>query len=351
MENIYFKRGTIQDFLSHPDYIVEGFIKSGMKDNFTKNSIVGIKIHFGEEGNKSFINPRILRDLVKFIKKIGCKVFIFDTNTLYRGKRMNAIDHIELAYSHGFGALNIPIIIGDGIRGNDYIEVDINKKNFKKVYLASILKDIDYLLVLSHFTGHMLSGFGCAIKNLAMGCAARRGKLQQHCNISPTIKEEKCKVCGICFKNCPAQAITLKSSGKYWINNNLCIGCAQCISLCPYGAIHINWWENYNIIMERIVEYAYGVFSYKKSGFINFCLYITKDCDCMNKEKEGIIKDVGVLWGNNPLTIDKASIDLIIQQEGKDILREIYPNINYQHQLDYAVNMGLGTLEYQLHII
>ncbi|UCD15451.1 MAG: DUF362 domain-containing protein, partial [Candidatus Omnitrophota bacterium] len=273
--------------------------------------------------------------------------FFWDTNTLYRGSRMHAVDHINLAVNHGFAQVGIPIIIGDGIKGNDYIEEKINKKHFSSCYLASVLKDIDCLIVLSHLTGHMLTGFGAAIKNLGMGCASRRGKLLQHCLVSPEINKDKCTGCGLCAENCPVDAIEARA-GKYFILEDKCIGCAQCVSVCPYKAVKIVWSQEYDMLSEKMVEYAYAVTKERKCFFVNFCLYITKECDCMNKERSGFISDLGVLFSADPVSIDKASLDLVIERQGYDALGQIHPKTNYLASLQYAQTIGLGSLEYKL---
>jgi uncharacterized Fe-S center protein len=347
MAEVFLKRITYEELLKNPEIIVEGLKRSGCAAHFKKNEFAALKIHFGEKGNTSYINPSFLLPCVKFIKTTGAKPFLFETSTLYRGERMNAIDHINLAWGHGFGKLNIPVVIGDGIKGADHIEVTINQKHFKSCFLASGTKDIDFLLVLSHLTGHMLTGFGAAIKNLGMGCASRRGKLAQHCQVSPLIQEARCAFCGACAQNCPAGAIEKKGE-KFFVVKEKCIGCAQCLSVCPKGAVDIVWSEEYNLIGEKIVEYAYAVTKGKICAYINFCLYITKECDCMNKEKAGFIKDVGVFFSNDPVSIDKASIDAAIEQESRDILREVHPQIDYLHHLTYAQDIGLGSLDYKL---
>ena len=347
MNEVYFKKIDLPQLLLNPALIPDILRKVDFGSRLKKNDVVGMKVHFGEKGNKSYINPKILLPLVKYLKKIPTLPFVFDTNTLYRGERTNAIDHINIAQQHGFGKLNVPIIIGDGVRGNNYIEVEINKKHFPRCFLAPVLDDMDFMVVLSHFTGHMLSGFGAAIKNIAMGCASRRGKLAQHSVVCPRIKKEKCIACGVCAQYCPAGAIT-KVDDVFFINSEQCIGCAQCISVCPQGAVKIEWSEEYGEIGEKIVEYAYAVTQKVPCVYFNFCLYITKECDCMNKESEGFVKDLGVLFGWDPVSVDKASIDLLLRQEGNDCLRAAHPEINYLHHLHYAERIGLGSLEYTL---
>ncbi|MBU1122042.1 MAG: DUF362 domain-containing protein [Candidatus Omnitrophica bacterium] len=344
---VFFKRGNLSDFLKTPQKILDGVKKSGLSSQIEKDEFVGLKVHFGEKGNLSHINPKILTSLVKFLKKRGSRPFFWDTNTLYRGRRMHAVDHINLADSHGFAQFGVPIIIGDGIKGNDYIEARINQKHFQICYLASALKDIDCLIVLSHLTGHMLTGFGAAVKNLGMGCAAKRGKLLQHCLVSPKINKEKCIGCGLCSQHCCVDAIE-KENSKYFIIEEKCIGCAQCISVCPKEAVTIVWSENYNVLGEKMVEYAYAVARKRKCFYINFCLYITKECDCMNREKSPFIDDIGILFSADPVSIDKASLDLVIDCQKRDAIGEIHPQIDYLSSLQYAQEIGLGNLEYKL---
>ncbi len=347
MSEVFFKRISSQQLLKEPSQLVFCAKEAGLFRYFKRGSLLALKLHFGEKGNTSYIKPDYLLALVHFLKKEGLKPFLFETTTLYRGERMNAIDHINLAYGHGFMKLGLPIIIGDGIRGNDDYEVVINKKNFRVCYLARALKDIENILVLSHFTGHMLTGFGGALKNLGMGCASRKGKFAQHSQVSPQIIKEKCIACGLCSQSCPVLAITKDKFDRYVILAEKCIGCAQCISVCPKGAVKINWSEAYNLIMERLVEYACAVVEKRKCAYINFCLYITKECDCMNKEKRGIIEDIGVLFSFDPVSIDKAAVDLVCTQD-KDLLSKLHPRIDYLYQLRYAQGLGLGSLEYKL---
>lgn len=344
---VFFKRGGLEDFLNVPQKILDGLKRTNFPSAARKGDFVGLKIHFGEKGNHSYINPDLLASLIKFLKKRGTYPFFFETNTLYRGKRVNAVDHLNLAVSHGFSRAGIPIIIGDGVKGDDYREVKIEQKHFSVCFLADVLKDIDYLIVLSHFTGHMLTGFGAAVKNLGMGCASRRGKLAQHCQIKPKINEHKCIGCGVCAVNCLARAIAKKGE-KYFIREELCNGCAQCVSVCPRDAVKIIWSQEYNLIGEKMVEYAYAAAKERKCIYVNFCLYITKECDCMNSEKTSAVADLGVLFSEDPVSIDKASIDLLKEREKQDFLKEAHPQIDYLHHLQYAQDIGLGSLDYKL---
>jgi uncharacterized Fe-S center protein len=348
MSEVFFKKISYEGLLKDPKVLLDSALKSGALGKIKKNDFTALKIHFGEQGNKSHINPNFIIPLARYLRsELKAKPFLFETNTLYHGQRMNAIDHINLAYGHEFGKLNIPVIIGDGIKGNDYMEVKIDKKYFKECYVAAGLKDVDFLLTLSHFTGHMLTGFGCALKNLGMGCAARRGKLAQHCMVSPTIVENRCVSCGACAKKCSVNAIE-KGAACYVINKEKCIGCAQCLSSCPNAAVNIVWSQEYDTISRRMVEYAYAATNGRRCAYINFGLYITQECDCMNKDEKSFVPDLGLFFSTDPVAIDKACVDMLIKNNAQDPIKQMHPQINYLAQLDYAQELGMGSMEYNL---
>ncbi|MBN1521459.1 MAG: DUF362 domain-containing protein [Candidatus Aureabacteria bacterium] len=348
ISEVFLIQGHLQDFLKSPEKILGGIEKTGAFESIKKNTPVALKIHFGEKGNVSHIPPRLVSPLSKKLKELQAKPFLFETNTLYRGERMNSVDHINLAYQHGFGRLGLPIIIGDGLKGNDYTEVGIYKKHFQSCFVAKALDDIPMMIVLSHFTGHMLTGFGAALKNLGMGCASRRGKLAQHSVVCPRISPSQCIQCGACAENCPADAIERRED-SFFICEEKCIGCAQCISVCPQGAVKIIWCEATGNMGEKMMEYAFAVTQkVKRCVFVNFCVFITKECDCMNCEKSGFIPDLGVLVSTDPVSLDKACVDLLVKRESRDVWKEIHPSVDYLHQMDYAQKLGLGTQAYRL---
>ena len=161
--------------------------------------------------------------------------------TIYVGHRKNAIRHLQTATIHGFvpETTGAPVIIADGLKGDSFTEVEINKKRFEKVYIAKDIYDADSMIVVSHFKGHMLSGFGGAIKNLGMGCAPAREKIRQH-GIHPSPNLELCTGCGTCVDFCPEGAIDI-IDGKSNVNFEKCIGCGQCMSNCPQQAMDLDW--------------------------------------------------------------------------------------------------------------
>ncbi len=328
------------------------FIAAGLDKIIKKNDFVGVKITFGEEGNKGFINPVFVREVVELIRQVGGKPFIVETNTLYKGQRSNTVDHLNLALKHGFNPqyIGAPLIIGDGLLGYEQLELEINKRYFKTVRLAAFLKDTDYIISLSHVTGHMLTGFSGSLKNVGMGLASRAGKLNQHSNVLPKVKPNKCNSCAVCIKGCPVKAIIINKEDKAFILKELCIGCGSCTVLCRFDAIEISWSSTSGEFQEKMVEYAFGVMKYKrnKTGYVNFLTHFTKDCDCMSKDSAPIIDDIGILASADPVAIDRASIELINEKAGKDIFKELYPDIDYSIQLKYAEELGLGNSDYEL---
>lgn len=325
------------------------FVALGLEETIEKNDFVGIKIHFGEKGNTGYIKPPWLRKLIERLDKKKAKAFLTDTNTLYLGNRSNSVSHLQLAADHGFSieALGIPVIIADGLIGRDSDEVNLNLTHVKSAKIASAFFHTDMLLCLSHFTGHILSGFGSAIKNLGMGCASRAGKLEQHSDVHPWVKEKICTNCSICREYCPADAIE-QVDGSSRIIDERCIGCGECLVVCNVGAVKMRWDGDTLRVQEKMAEYALAVLkSVKKIGFINYLVKITKDCDCMSMNGKLIADDLGILASLDPVAVDKASVDLLLEANNKDILKEAV-DVDWSVQLKHGEKIGLGSMEYSI---
>ncbi|MDD4353713.1 MAG: DUF362 domain-containing protein, partial [Candidatus Nanoarchaeia archaeon] len=193
----------------------------------------------------------------------------------------------------------------------------------------------------THFKGHMMTGFGGALKNIGMGLGSRAGKLDMHSTIRPSVNEKKCIACGTCVKNCPVNAITLDK--KAFINSKICIGCATCIGVCPSRAINIPWSSSSpERLVERICDYSKAVLSlFKNTIFINCLINITEHCDCHDSKQKKLGEDIGFLSSSDIVSIDSASKDLVIEN---DMLKEKEKTFN--HMLDYAEKIKLGTKKY-----
>lgn len=326
------------------------FLMTGLKEQIEKDSFVAIKIHFGEKGNTGFIKPQWLVNIISQIKSVTSRVFITDSNTLYVGNRSNSVEHLLLAEEHGFTPeiLGIPAIIADGLIGRDDGEIQVNLKRIKSAKVASAFLNSDVLICLSHFTGHIQTGFGGAIKNIGMGCASRAGKLEQHSDVHPWVNPKLCSNCEVCFDYCPAQAIVEKGESAFIIEEK-CIGCGECLVVCNVGAVKFRWDSDSVRVQEKMSECAYGVWQYFKGriNFLNFLLKVTKDCDCMSQDQPAVVEDIGILGSLDPVAIDQASADLVNERSGKDLLRAGY-DMDWSVQLNHGVQIGLGNRDYEL---
>lgn len=322
-----------------------------------EGKLIGIKLHWGEENNKTYLPPSIFRPIIDEIKRRGGIPFLTDSLTLYSGKRREAVSAINLAREHGFDFPDAPIIIADGLRGENTFKYRISCKHFGELDLCGILKEADGFVVVSHFKGHIESGFGGALKNLSMGFASRRLKQLIHAEVKPSLKEEKCTGCGRCASICPVSAIRLLG-GLPVFNLNICIGCASCIAICPVDALKFIWRHNPVDFLERLIESAKGVFDHisGRTVFLNFLVNITPQCDCMPYEQEIIFEDIGVFGSNDPVAIDALSLELVnngtprktssifqklINAENK--IKAIYPDIPFEKQIEYAEHLGIGS--------
>jgi uncharacterized Fe-S center protein len=329
------------------------FVDLGLEDVIEKDSFVGIKLHFGEKGNTGYIKPPWLKHLTDRLKKTKAKIFLTDTNTLYIGSRSNSVEHLQLAAQHGFSleSLGIPVIIADGLIGRESGDVEVNLSHVRSAKIASTFFHTDVLLCLSHFTGHILSGFGATIKNLGMGCASRAGKLEQHSDVHPWVKAKACTNCSICIEYCPADAIE-QVDGSARVIDERCIGCGECLVVCNFGAVKMRWDGDTLRVQEKMAEYAFAVLKSlkKKAGFINYLVKITKDCDCMSQNGKVIASDLGILASLDPVAVDKASIDLLLEASGKDFLRDAI-DVDWSVQLKHGEKIGLGSMKYTLENI
>jgi hypothetical protein len=347
--------------------------RADLKGKIREKDLVAIKLHFGEKGNTAYVRPIFLRRVVDRVKELKGKPFLTDTNTLYTGTRSEAVSHLTTASENGFteSVVNAPILIADGLRGNSAMKVRIDKPIFKTVSIAREIYMADALIGVTHFKGHELSGFGGALKNLGMGCSSREGKLSQHSNISPKVKGKTCKGCERCLGWCAQEAISMQSpqSGVEtkqsiaFIDPKKCVGCGECILACPSGAIQIQWNESIPIFQKKMVEHAYGAVQKKKGKtlYLNFLTQISPACDCYGYSDTPIVNDIGILSSEDPVAIDQASVDLVNGETGnrssklpgawnpgENKFRAIYPEVDWNIQLAYGEEIGLGTRNYEL---
>lgn len=334
-----------------------------------KDDLTAVKLHFGEEGCDGFIRPIFVRKAVDWVREQGGKPFLTDTNTLYTGSRKNSVDHLVTAIEHGFGyaVTGAPIIIADGLKSESFTERAIDGRHFSSVKIASDIATADAIVVLSHFKGHVMAGFGGAVKNLAMGCAPAQGKKEQH-SARMSVDIDRCIGCGRCFRNCPVSAITMNNC-KACIDKDICIGCGECLTVCPASAISLDWKTDLLDFQQRMSEYAYGsvVDKTKKMVYLNFVMNVTPQCDCVPWSDAPIVADIGFLASTDPVALDMACLDMVNRKaaisgtalgdscgcsgEVEDKFTSLYEKIDHMEQLRHAQRMGLGSLEYEIEEI
>ncbi len=326
-------------------------LATGFIDRLMARDMVAIKVHVGERHNDTHAPPEIAAAMVAAARKAKAQCFITDTSTLYKGRRENAIVHALHAHDHGFSIENTgaPFLPVDGLSGTDEAEVEIKGELFESVKVAGQILLADAMIMISHPTGHPASGLGAAIKNAGMGLASRAGKMRQHSSITPEVDAGKCTNCGKCRKWCPKDAISEKDDVSY-IHQKSCIGCGECIAVCRFGAIMWDWKIESPVVQRSIAEYAAGALRHfgDKAVFINALTNMTQDCDCFNRKQKKIIPDVGIVASTDIVAADQATLDLTIQEGGKNLAQLSYGRLDSSIQLDHAVKMGLGTREYEI---
>jgi uncharacterized Fe-S center protein len=327
---------------------------AGLGGKIGQGDLTAVKLHFGEKGNTAFLRPVFVRKAVEEIVAAGGKPFLTDTNTLYLGGRSNPVDHLRTAITNGFAfsVADAPIVIADGLRGESVVKVPIEGKIFREVSIGAEIANADAMVVLTHFKGHELSGFGGAIKNLGMGCAARSGKLAQHSTVSPFVDPANCTACGTCVAHCPSGAISVVSTAAL-IDPKTCIGCADCIVVCPEHTVKIDWNEATPMVQKKMAEHALGALQGKRNSvlFLSFVMQVSPFCDCYGNNDLPISPDVGILASDDPVAIDQACADLVIQAAGRDPFRATHPSIDWATQLAHGEEMGLGTRKYEIRAL
>lgn len=337
--------------------------RSGLFTSIETGDRVAIKMHFGERGGHGYIRTPFIGRIVQKVKEYSGIPFVTDTNTLYAHKRHNAIDHLETAALNGFTreTIGAPVIIADGLTGSDDEVVKIDGNHFKEVFIGSAIYHADFIVAASHLTGHPLAGFGGSIKNLAMGGASIKGKFLQHSEFIPRVEEKKCRLCSACMEACGFDAIRKGKKSIYFIEEN-CRGCGECISACRYGAIEPKFPRERRKLQEKMVEYLMGIASQKKGKvvYINFLMDINPGCDCNSLSNSPIVPDIGILISDDPVAVDKASVDLINSAPfnparavknktgNKDKFKSIYKDTEWEWLIDYGEKMGIGNRDYNL---
>lgn len=258
---------------------------------------VAVKISTGEPGGHNFLNPNLIKGLVQKLNGT-----IVECNTAYEGKRMKLEDHLKTVEDHGFTAVaNVDIMDAEG----DMVLPVENGIHLKENYVGSHLKNYDSMLMLSHFKGHAMGGFGGALKNMSIGVASSNGKAFIH------------------------TAGKTKNPKELWSNL-----------------------PEQDDFLESMAEADKAVVDYMKDriAYINVMNNLSVDCDCDSNPEDPCMADIGILASLDPVALDEACLDLVYQSKdpGRDHFVERVERQHGRHTVDYAAEIGVGTKEYKL---
>lgn len=277
-----------------PESVIKMYEKIG-KELLGK---VAVKLHSGEQGNQNYIRPEFVKAIVERVNGT-----VVECNAAYEGARNSTEKHKKLIEDHGWTKyFDVDIMDADG----DDMVLDIpNGKVLKQNFVGKNMKNYDSMLVLSHFKGHPMGGYGGALKQLSIGCASSEGKSWIH---SAGHTKDQTVVWG----NLPKQ----------------------------------------NLFLESMADAASSVVNYFRDNilFINVMCNLSVDCDCCAIAEDPCMKDIGILASTDPIAIDKACIDLIYNSTdpGRDHFVERVERQNGTHTIDAAAELGFGTKEYEL---
>lgn len=262
---------------------------------------VAVKVHSGEEGNQNYLKPEFWKPMVEHVNGT-----VVECNTAYEGERNYTDKHVKLLKRHGWSDyFDVDLMDAEGpdieipVENGTHLKTDIMGKNFL---------NYDSMLVLSHFKGHPMGGFGGALKQLSIGCASCAGKVQIH----SAGKYRDAKDQGVVWTDLPEQDAFLESMAE------------------AASAVVDHFGDNI--------------------AFINVMANMSVDCDCCAVAEDPCLKDIGILASLDPVAIDRACLDLVYasKDEGRDHFLERVTSRNGEHTVDVAAKLGVGSLEYEL---
>jgi uncharacterized Fe-S center protein len=315
-----------------------------------------IKMHVGGNIGYTTIHPLFVSRLVRVLREAGAKPFVTDGSF-----------SVEAARVRGYTeeVIGAPIIPAAGIANKYYYVRPINYRSLDAVELCGNIVDADAMIVLSHVKGHGNSGFGGAIKNLAMGCVAgdSRGKIHRLAAATFHWEPELCAHCYLCRENCPTGAVRFNEKDEMSIFDHHCRYCMHCVNSCPNEAISIDesGWQYFQHGMALATKEVLNTFAPGCVLHINVLTNITPLCDCWGFSTPSLVPDVGILGGTDVVAIEQASLDFIkvenyipgslpeqLEMEGSGHLFERIHGKDPYFQVEVAAKLGLGTREYRL---
>lgn len=347
--------------------------EAGIAEIDMEKKFVAIKMHFGELGNLGFLRPNYARAVVDVVKELGGTPYLTDCNTLYPGKRKNALEHLECAWENGFTPLTVgcPILIGDGLKGTDDVEVPVVGGEYvKAAKIGRAIMDADIFISLTHFKGHETTGFGGTIKNIGMGCGSRAGKKEQHNDGIPSISQRKCRGCKKCQKECANNGLVFDiETKKMKVNPDTCVGCGRCIGACNFDAIVFKDYTAAENLNRRMAEYTKAVVDGRPCFHISLVIDVSPHCDCHAENDAPILPNIGMFASFDPLALDQACVDACLNSKPlpNSLLSDNLASENFHDHHDHFINttpesewktclehsekIGLGSREYELIVM
>ena len=270
----------------------EGLMKLYKKLNFELKGNVCIKVHSGEPGNQNFLKPDFWKEIIEEVNGT-----VVECNTAYDGKRNTSEAHLETLKNHGWNQFKLDLLDESG----PDLVLDIEKgKVIKQNFVGKNLMHYDSMLVLSHFKGHPMGGYGGALKQLSIGLASSYGKAYIH----------------------------------------------------GAGEVEKIWTADHDLFLESMADAAKSIVDYFRGNiiYINVMKNMSVDCDCCAVAEDPKIADIGMLISTDPVAIDKACVDLVYNSTdpGKKHLIERIESRNGVHTIDAAVKLNIGNDEYEL---
>lgn len=358
--------------------------RSGWLDRLKRGDIVAVKTHMGEAYNTGYLRPVIISALVDLLKERGLRPFVTDTTTMpYHPwiSRTLAMDHLETANKNGFnqGSVGCPIVIADGWLGTDDVVVDLQGRGnyLKKQFVARAIADADALLSVAHFKGHPAGGYGGSLKNIGVGGASKRGKMNLHGALAgdkPLVDAKLCpgRSCEwwqVCEDCCPEGSIKVTDQGLE-VDLESCVYCFACANLCVNmaGVKSIQRFDHLPALGRRIADSALAAMLTKEEGkafFLNFAMDISPNCDCYGWTDTPIVNGLGILASYDPVAVDKACIDMmnaapgLLNSEAEEFgalamgakKLNIIKGKDIEAQIHGGVANGVGSAEYEIEAV
>ncbi len=339
--------------------------KAGIETIDFTDKFVAVKLTFGEWGNLAFTRHQYAKVLCDYIRSRGGIPFLTDCNTLYPGYRKDAVHHLEVAYMNGYNPLSTGthVIIADGLRGTEERIVPVrNGELCRTAKIGSAIMEADIIVTITHFKGHMVTGYGGVLKNIGMGSGSKEGKMDMHSSGAPDVNTERCIGCGLCAKNCANDGIRV-IDGKAVVNPDNCVGCGHCLAFCPKGALNCSWKGAPADVYRKIAEYTQAVIQDRPNFHVCFVQDVSPLCDCDPGNDTPVVPDIGVFAGFDPLAIDQACVDAVngsrilensvLSEHAHedcphDIGKLVGPNCDWEAGFAHAEKIGVGSRDYRL---